>query len=283
MKTILYTIIALVAFAGNSVLCRYALKGDAIDAASFTSIRLISGAVLLIFLVMLKNKGTLNLKAGSWLSAFYLFVYMVTFSYAYITLDTGIGALILFGAVQMTMVIFSISKGKKLQLIEWVGLIIAFSGLALLLLPSGSAPSLTGFVLMAISGIAWGGYTLAGKGAKSPLIATSNNFLRTLPLVIGLVLFTFDSATISYDGVLLAVVSGALTSGLGYAIWYAALEGLKVTQAAVLQLTVPIIASFGGVIFTSEVITLQLVISSLCVLGGILIITLGSQFIGKRT
>ena len=282
MKTILYTLIALLAFAGNSVLCRYALKGDAIDAASFTSIRLISGAVLLVFLVMLKNKGALNLKAGSWLSAFYLFVYMVTFSYAYITLDTGIGALILFGAVQMTMVIFSMVKGKKLQLVEWIGLIIAFSGLALLLLPSGSAPSMTGFVLMAISGIAWGGYTLAGKGAKSPLIATSNNFLRTLPFVIGLVLFTFDSATISNDGVLLAIVSGALTSGLGYAIWYAALEGLKVTQAAVLQLTVPIIASFGGVIFTSEAITLQLVISSLCVLGGILIITLGAQVMAKK-
>ncbi|WP_413699722.1 DMT family transporter [Psychromonas sp. KJ10-10] len=230
MKTILYTIIALVAFAGNSVLCRYALKGDAIDASSFTSIRLLSGAVFLIALVMLKNKGAFNFKGGSWSSAFYLFVYMVTFSYAYITLDTGIGALILFGAVQMTMVIFSIVKGKKLQLIEWIGLIIAFAGLALLLLPSGSAPSLMGFVLMAISGIAWGGYTLAGKGAKNPLIATSNNFLKTAPFVIALFLFTFDSTTISNDGVILAIVSGALTSGLGYAIWYAALEGLKVTQ-----------------------------------------------------
>lgn len=269
---------ALVAFAGNSILCRYALKGDVIDASSFTTVRLISGALFLVILVILKNKSMFDWKSGSWLSAFYLFIYMVMFSFAYITLDTGIGALILFGAVQVTMVALSIFKGKKLRPIEWGGLIVAFSGLALLLLPSASAPSVTGFLLMTISGIAWGFYTLAGKGVASPLKQTANNFLRTIPFVIGLMLFTFDSTKITSDGVVLAIVAGALTSGLGYAIWYAALEGLNVTQAAILQLTVPIIAAFGGVVFTSEIITTQLVISSLFVLGGILIVTLGTHY-----
>ena len=170
------------------------------------------------------------------------------------------------------MVLFSLFKGKKLRVIEWVGLLIAFLGLALLLLPSASAPSATGFVLMTISGVAWGFYTLAGKGTLNPLTQTANNFIRTLPFVIGLILLTIDSTTVSHDGVLLAIVSGALTSGFGYAIWYAALRDLNVTHAAILQLTVPIIAAFGGVIFTHEAITLQLVISSIFVLGGVLIV-----------
>lgn len=165
----LFTVLALIAFAGNSVLCRYALKGDVIDALSFTSIRLISGAVFLLLLITLKNRAMPNFKQGSWLSAFYLFLYMVTFSYAYITLDTGIGALILFTAVQVTMVLMNILKGNKLYLIEWLGLMISFSGLALLLLPSASAPSLSGFLLMTISGIAWGGVYLSGERRIKPI------------------------------------------------------------------------------------------------------------------
>jgi len=273
----LFTIFALLAFAGNSILCRYALKGEAIDASSFTVIRLVSGVVFLVAVVMFNNRGKFDYKQGSWLSALFLFLYMATFSFAYISLDTGVGALILFGFVQVTMVLVSLLKGEKLQLIEWGGLIIAFSGLTILLLPSATAPSLLGFILMTISGIAWGFYTLAGKGSANPLLQTANNFLRTIPLVALLILFTLDTTEISTDGLLLALTSGAITSGLGYAVWYAALKNLSVTQASTLQLTVPIIAAFGGVLFSSEIITTTLFISSSLVLGGILLVMIAKN------
>ena len=275
LKTLLYTFIALIAFAGNSVLGRYALKGDAIDATSFTAIRLFSGAILLILLVAFKNRFKVNYSEGSWLSAFSLFLYALTFSYAYITLNTGVGALILFGTVQVTMVVMSIIKGKMLSKGEWIGLLIAFSGLTYLLLPSASAPSLYGFILMVISGIAWGFYTVAGKGARNPLVLTANNFLRTIPFVLITVLLLYmlnsEGLYITNSGLILAITSGAITSGLGYAIWYQALNGLSITHAAILQLTVPIIAAFGGVLFLSETISLQLIISAILVLGGIFV------------
>jgi len=277
LKTILLTLFALVAFAGNSVLCRYALKDEMIDASSFTAIRLISGAVFLSLLLIIKGRGQFEWRAGNWSSSLFLFIYTVAFSFAYINLDTGVGALILFGFVQVTMVFNNIAKGNKLRIMEWLGLLVAFSGLVLLLLPSASAPSLFGFILMAISGVAWGFYTLAGKGAVSPTLLTGGNFLRTVPLVILMVLFNLESVSISHEGVLLAVVSGAITSGLGYAVWYAAINGLNITQAAVLQLTVPIIATFGGVLFSNELISIQLLTSSLLVLGGILIVILGNR------
>ncbi|MCL4107922.1 UNVERIFIED_CONTAM: hypothetical protein GTU68_016950 [Idotea baltica] len=284
-KTIILTFLALIAFAGNSILNRLAFSDGAIDAASFTGIRLFSGILFLLFLVAInsaKNSNKkINLKSGSWLSALFLFLYALTFSFAYITLDTGTGALILFGFVQITMIFSDFLKGIRLQLIEWSGLIIAFLGLTILLLPGASAPSSTGFALMALSGVAWGIYTLAGKGSKTPLNDTANNFLRTLPLVVILILFTFDSAQISKQGVILAIASGAITSGLGYAIWYSALAGLSVTQAAVIQLTVPIIAAIGGILFSKEIISLQLIISSVLVLGGVLIVVLGKQAFSK--
>lgn len=282
LKNSLLTCLALLAFAGNSILCRYALKGDAIDAASFTSIRLISGVVFLVAIVLFQHRGKYDFKAGSWSSSWYLFVYMVAFSFAYINLDTGVGALILFGFVQVTMVLMSLIKGHRLLLIEWAGLIIAFLGLALLLLPSASAPSLLGFVVMAISGIAWGFYSLAGKGVSNPTLFTANNFLRTTPLLLVLLILCFETVNITQQGILLAVLSGTLTSGLGYAIWYAALNGLSITQAAVLQLTVPIIATFGGVLFSNETITTQLIISSIFVLGGILVVILGKRMLASQ-
>ena len=275
MKTLLFTCFALIAFAGNSILCRYALKGDEIDATSFTVLRLLSGAVLLITLVAFKSKQRINWTGGSWLTSFALFLYAITFSYAYISLNTGVGALILFGAVQVTMVLMSLIKGKMLTISEWFGLIIAFSGLAYLLLPSASAPSLHGFLLMLISGVAWGFYTLAGKGAGNPLLQTANNFLRTIPFIFILAIlfavFKSDNLIITVNGTLLAITSGAVTSGLGYALWYQALNGLSITQAAILQLTVPIIAAFGGILFLAEEITMQLIISALLVLGGIFV------------
>lgn len=278
MKSILLTILALLAFAGNSILCRYALKGAAIDASSFTTIRLISGAVFLVALVLFKNRGKFDWKSGSWSSSLFLFLYSVAFSFSYVSLNTGIGALILFGFVQLTMILVSLAQGNKLLIIEWTGLIIAFSGLALLLLPSATAPSLIGFILMAIAGISWGFYTLAGKGAQDPIMQTATNFLRTIPFVIVLLILSLNNITMTNEGILLAIVSGTVTSGLGYAIWYAAINGLSITQAAVLQLTVPIIAAFGGVLFTNEAITTDLIISSILVLGGILVVTLGKKY-----
>lgn len=277
MKNICLTILALLAFAGNSILCRYALKGDVIDASSFTVIRLIAGAVFLVLLVLFKNNGKFDWKAGSWSSSLFLFVYAAAFSFSYISLNTGVGALILFGFVQLTMVLVSIARGNKLFIIEWIGLFIAFSGLTLLLLPSATAPSLSGFILMAVSGIAWGFYTLAGKGAVNPVTQTATNFLRTLPFAIVLMVLSLDTLTMSKQGFLLAILSGAITSGLGYAIWYAAIKQLSITQAAVLQLTVPIIAAFGGILFSAEAITTDLIVSSLLVLGGILVVTLGKS------
>lgn len=284
-KTILLTTLALIAFAGNSVLCRLALSDNIIDAASFTSIRLFSGALFLVFLITIttrKNtKETSNNKKGSWLSALFLFIYAAAFSYAYISLDTGTGALILFGAVQVTMIVADIIKGKKLVLIEWLGLFIAFIGLFYLLLPSATAPSLTGFVLMASSGIAWGFYTLAGKGSKTPLLDTSGNFLRTLPFIGLLTVLTFTNTELSNQGIILAIASGTITSGLGYAIWYSALAGLTVTNAAIIQLSVPIIAALGGIIFANESISFVLIISSFLVLGGVLTVIMGKRCIQR--
>ncbi|MDT0604782.1 DMT family transporter [Thalassotalea castellviae] len=283
INTIVCTIFALVAFAGNSVLCRLALGEDTIDAASFTIIRLLSGIItllLVIFIVRKKHtsKTCLPLCYGNWSAAVLLFIYALAFSYGYNTLDTGTGALILFGAVQITMIIISVFKGNRLHLSEWLGLGVAFSGFVYLMLPSITTPSVMGFILMTISGAAWGVYTLVGRGSKHPLFDTAFNFLRTVPLLIVLIFFTFDDFSVTSNGVLFAVLSGALASGLGYAVWYVALRELTVTQAAVVQLFVPVIATLGGVIFTREVLTLQLIEASGLILGGIFMVILGRRY-----
>ena len=278
LKNITLITIALLAFAGNSVLCRLALGDQVVDAASFTSIRLLSGAIFLFALVRFKEKKSVSIKGGNWLSAISLFLYAATFSYAYISLDTGTGALILFGFVQLTMIAYTFMQGKRLAIVEWFGLFIAFSGLLVLLLPGASAPSLTGFILMAISGVAWGIYTIKGKGSETPLLDTATNFLKTLPFIILLTLITFYNSELSTRGIILAATSGAITSGLGYAIWYAVLKNITVIQAAISQLLVPIIASIAGVLFTNEIITTKLLIASLLILGGILVLTLGKHF-----
>jgi drug/metabolite transporter (DMT)-like permease len=278
LKLVLLTILALFSFAGNSVLCRMALTDEVIDAASFTSIRLFSGIVFLLFLVVIKTKEKMTIATGSWLSSLLLFLYAIAFSYAYLTLDTETGALILFGAVQATMIMSGLLKGRQFLVIEWVGLLLALLGLVALLMPGAAAPSLTGFVLMAGSGIAWAFYTLAGKNSKNPLIDTANNFLRTLPFIAMTMLLTFSEIQISNKGILLAIASGAVMSGLGYAIWYSVLPSLTLTQAAILQLTVPIIAAVGGVLFSNEVITIKLISSSILVLGGVLVVTVGRRY-----
>lgn len=270
--------LALIAFAANSVLCRLALGNEAIDASSFTVIRLLSGSiVLLVIMVATRNISEVPTK-GSWAASFMLFLYAITFSYAYISLDTGTGALILFGSVQITMILLSFISGTRLHFTEWAGVTIAFTGFVYLLLPGVTTPSITGFLLMTVAGIAWGIYTLKGRGSKSPLMDTAYNFLRTTPLVILLAITTINNVNYSSEGILLALLSGGITSGIGYTIWYIALGGLSSTQAAVLQLSVPVIAAFGGVLFVSEAITFRLTVSATMVLGGILVVVLGRYY-----
>jgi len=280
IKIIAATVFALLAFASNSVLCRLALGENAIDPSSFTIIRLISGIIILMAVMQLSEKSNnVKLKSkGSWLAASMLFIYAIAFSFGYVSLDTGTGALILFGSVQITMIITSVISGNKLHISEWLGLLIAFSGFVYLIIPDLVTPSLMGFMLMTISGVAWGFYTLLGRTSQSPLSDTVYNFLRTSPFILVLIFFGLNDIHLTYTGIVLAVLSGAIASGLGYFLWYIALKGLSVTQAAVVQLFVPIIAATGGVIFTHELITLRLIESSALVLGGILMVILGRYY-----
>lgn len=275
LKTSLLTGLALIAFAANSVLCRLALANGNIDASSFTGIRLLSGAIALLLILSIKgNKQGVSSK-GSWTSSFTLFLYAITFSYAYLSLDTGTGALILFGSVQITMILLSIIFGTRLHIIEWSGFFIAFTGLVYLVIPSITKPSVSGFILMTVSGMSWAIYSLRGRGSKNPLMDTTYNFLRTIPFITLLAIFTMPNINYSSQGIILALLSGAITSGVGYTIWYIALRSLSSIQAAVLQLSVSIIAAIGGVIFLSETITSRLVISAVIVLCGILMVILG--------
>ena len=272
IKVVSLTFIALAAFAANSVICRFALGAQAIDAASFTIIRLLSGACVLLLLAHAGKTHKKLIYKGSWLGGMTLFIYACTFSYAYITLDTATGALILFAAVQLSIMFISSFQGEKFSRYEWLGITVSFLGFSYLVWPLVSQPSFSGAILMIISGAAWGVYTLIGRGSKQPLTDTCYNFLRSLPFVLILFLFTYSQFEWSSTGVLLAILSGAITSGVGYAIWYLVLPSLAATQAAVLQLTVPIIAAIGGVIFVSEAMTLRLMLSSCLVLGGIAIV-----------
>jgi drug/metabolite transporter (DMT)-like permease len=281
IKTVLFTGLALIAFAANSVLCRLALGEETIDASSFTAIRLLAGIIVLQVIISLDSNKKELLAKGSWLASFMLFLYAITFSFAYISLDTGTGALILFGAVQISMLLLSLISGTRLHFTEWIGLITAFAGFVYLVLPGVTAPSTIGFLLMTIAGIAWGVYSLKGRDSKKPLMDTAYNFLRTIPFVIVLVLVTYKNAFYSPEGLLLAIISGAITSGLGYTIWYIALGGLSATQASVFQLLVPVIAAFGGVLFVSEAITLRLTISAVMILGGILLVVSGKYFFDR--
>lgn len=211
-----------------------------------------------------------------------LFLYAITFSYAYISLDTAAGALILFGSVQITMILVSVISGTRLHFSEWAGITIAFTGFVYLILPGVTAPSMIGFLLMTVAGISWGIYTLKGRASKSPLMDTAYNFFRTIPFVILVAIAIFNNANYSSEGIMLALVSGGITSGIGYTIWYIALGGLSSTQAAVLQLSVPVIAAFGGVIFVSETITFRLAVSATMVLGGILLVVSGRYYYTQR-
>ncbi|MBB1487627.1 DMT family transporter [Oceanospirillum sediminis] len=316
MKTgnILLVILALSALAANSVLCRLALGDTLIDPVSFTLVRLGSGILILMLILARVRKreqqrvsipvehrslldgipvvkrwsqrfsdrskdllSVLSSRGGN-RAAIMLFVYAICFSVAYLDLDTGTGALILFGSVQLTMIAYSLIKGQKLALMEWLGLLIAFAGFIYLVLPGLSTPSLMGFVLMTLAGIAWGFYTLAGKESNDPVADTAANFFRTWPLLLltGIWLL-WQGAEMTPKGFLLALISGAITSGLGYVLWYRVLRLFTATQAGVLQLLVPVIAAMGGVIFVAEPVTINLVIASVAILGGITLVIYGRK------
>ena len=268
------TSLAMLAFAGNSLLCRLALKHTSIDAASFTAIRLVSGAVMLFLIVKLRHKTAVG--RGNWLSAFTLFAYAAGFSFAYVSLPAATGALLLFGAVQATMIGHGLWAGERLRGLQLLGLLLAFGGMVGLLLPGLSAPPLLGSVLMLGAGVAWGVYSLRGKGAGDPTGVTAGNFIRAAPMavVLSLLLLSQPSVHASLDtaGFGYALASGALTSGIGYAIWYTALPALKATQAATVQLSVPVIAALGGIVFLGEALTLRLMLASIAILGGIALV-----------
>jgi drug/metabolite transporter (DMT)-like permease len=259
------TVLALVAFAANSLLCRLALRSTAIDPASFTAIRLLAGAMTLALLMALRRRRP----GGNWPSALALFAYAAAFSFAYVGLPAGTGALLLFGAVQVTMHAYGLWAGERLSWVQAAGMLAAMAGLVGLLLPGLTSPPMGNAGAMLGAGVAWGAYSLRGKGGGDPTAATAGNFARAVPLALLLVLVAARPTGLDPMGVAYAVASGALASGLGYVVWYAVLPSLQATTAAIVQLSVPVLAALGGVLLLAEPITLRLVIASVAVLGGV--------------
>ncbi|MGH9945906.1 MAG: DMT family transporter [Pyrinomonadaceae bacterium] len=299
MKVFFLTTFALVAFAFNSILCRMALGSSEIDAAGFTVVRLVAGAATLIVISLLctsprvskGDNGMLNvstlltrglLQHGSWPSAFFLFAYAICFSFAYLGLTTATGALILFGCVQMTMIGMAIINGSTPTMLEWLGLAVAVCGLVYMVFPGLSSPPLPSSLLMAAAGVAWGFYTLRGKGSNNPLADTTGNFVRSVPMVIVAAIPFLSELHLSSRGIILAILSGSVASGIGYTVWYAALKYHTSTRAAVLQLSVPVIAAGGGVLFLSETADMRLLIAAALILGGIALTIAGKSkvFVG---
>lgn len=277
VRVVSLTILAMLAFAGNSLLCRAALGSQAIDPASFTAIRLVSGALMLALIVAWRRGSPLA--QGNWISALALFVYAAGFSFAYVSLPAATGALILFGAVQATMIGVGLCRGERFAITQTLGLLLALGGLIGLLLPGLSAPPLSGALLMLLAGIAWGVYSLRGSGAGDPTRVTAGNFIRALPFALLLLALTGRNTTAGATGFACAVASGVITSGIGYAIWYTVLPALKASHAATVQLSVPVIAAFGGVILLGEIASLRLALASIVILGGIALVILGKRIL----
>ncbi|CAN7168515.1 DMT family transporter [Devosia sp. LjRoot3] len=271
MRIIMLTVLALVAFAANSVLARLALASPAIDAAGFTGVRLASGAMVLGVLLWFRNGSprVLVQLTGTWTQSAALFGYAICFSFAYNLLGASMGALILFASVQIGMVARAVSAGDRPAPLEWIGLLAAAGAFVYLVSPGLAAPHPLGAALMILAGLCWAGYSLLGRGSSQPLSDTAGNFIRCLPLAVLLIIVGVWTGAPRLEGVILAVASGALASGLGYAIWYAALPHLSRTRAAVVQLSVPVIAGFGAVVFIGEALTPRLLIASAVILGGI--------------
>jgi drug/metabolite transporter (DMT)-like permease len=263
------TAAAMVAFAANSVLCRLALGHATIDAPSFTTVRLVSGALTLLALASTLHRGREIAPRGGWPAAGALFGYAIAFSFAYLSLSAGTGALILFGAVQLTMILAALRAGERPGALQWLGFACAVVGLVYLVAPGVTAPSPLGALLMAFAGACWGVYSLLGRGSANPMLDTTANFLRAAPLAVVASAIAFAHMHVSSTGLLLATASGAVSSGLGYVIWYAALRGLTATRAAIVQLVVPLLAALGGVIFLGEEFTARLAIAGVLILGGV--------------
>jgi len=267
----------MVAFASNSLLNRLALGRESIDAVSYTTVRLVSGALVLWLIASLRKDSAEPKVRGNWISAAMLFLYAIAFSFAYLSLSAGTGALILFGTVQVTMILSALRSGERPQLLEWLGVLLALGGLVYLVLPGLRAPSPLGSALMSIAGVAWGVYSRRGRGATSPLADTTGNFIRAVPFILAVLLVSLNGVHLSQTGILLAVLSGAIASGVGYVIWYAALSGLTATRAAIVQLSVPVLAAWAGVVFLAEDVSLRLILAAALILGGIALAIAGRR------
>jgi drug/metabolite transporter (DMT)-like permease len=275
VRVAVLTTLAMIAFAGNSLLCRAALNQTTIDPASFTSVRLACGAATLWFIVRLRRRHQQS--AGKWLSAFVLFLYAAGFSLAYVKLSAATGALLLFGAVQATMIGYGLWKGERLHKRQRLGLMCATAGLVGLLLPGLSAPPLSAAVLMLMAGTAWGVYSLRGQDRGDSISMTAGNFLRSVPFAVGLSLLMLNSSSLDPVGFWYAAASGALTSGIGYVLWYSALSAIDSTTAATVQLSVPVVTALGGVALLGEPITFRLAVTSVAILGGIAMVIFNRQ------
>lgn len=275
-KVIFYTIFALVAFACNSLLCRLALQNGEADAASFTLVRLAAGAVTLLAIHYFFNRSEVESR-GSWPSAFFLFAYAICFSFAYLGLTAGTGALILFSSVQFTMIAIGITRGERPSTVEWIGLVLAMGGLVWLLSPGLAAPPVLNSLLMIAAGVAWGIFTLRGRGSKNALAEMSGNFLRSVPMAVVVMLPFLYQIKLSQSGIIFAVLSGAVASGIGYSVWYSVLKYHTATRAAILQLAVPALTAFGGVFILSEAVSLRLLLASALILCGIGLAVLGRK------
>jgi drug/metabolite transporter (DMT)-like permease len=282
MRIFFYTAFALVCFALNSILCRLALRAGEADAASFTAVRLTTGALVLLAIVFFAGKSEGKLKSGNWFSAFFLFAYAICFSFAYLDLTAATGALVLFGSVQLTMIGAALAKGERPRLPEWAGFATAFGGLVYLVFPGLAAPPAASSALMIAAGAAWGFYSLRGRASADPLAETAGNFLRAAPLGVLTAIPFLPQFHLSPQGFLYAALSGAVASGLGYAVWYAALRFHTATRAAVLQLMVPALAALGGVIFLAEELSLRILLASALILGGIALAIFGRNYVLGR-
>jgi drug/metabolite transporter (DMT)-like permease len=292
-RILMLTLLAMIAFASNSLLCRAALKESSIDPATFTFLRIFSGAVALWLIMSVRKRMIVErttsplvetgsssslvarhvlFRYGNWISAAALFVYAAGFSFAYVSLSAGTGALLLFGAVQATMILWGLHKGERLSMIQIVGFILAVIGFVVLVFPGLSAPPLAGSILMLGAGVAWGVYSLRGKGERNAASVTAGNFVRAVPFATALIVIFAPWTHADLTGIAYAIISGAVTSGLGYVVWYKALPGLKAASAATVQLSVPVLAATGGILLLGEPITLRYLLASVAVLGGIALV-----------
>jgi drug/metabolite transporter (DMT)-like permease len=263
------TVATMVAFAANSLLCRQALGSTEVDPASFTLIRLLSGALVLALIARVRGGG---IGSGNWKSGLALFGYAAGFSFAYLSLSAGTGALLLFGSVHLSMIGYGLLRGERMARWQWMGMLLALLGFVFLMAPGVTAPPMTGALLMIVAGLSWAVYSIRGRKAADPTLVTAGNFVWAVPFAAALSLLFWSSRSLDPAGVMLAVASGAVASGLGYVMWYALMLQIKSTEAATVQLGVPPIAALGGILLLGESLTPRLVVASIAILGGVALV-----------